>query len=103
MPDELEQAIKDNAAGLRRAKGDSGEVEQHDLKDHIKADRNLNAKAAAKRRGSGSGRMAKAVPPDRHDPCRRFGNARIQAARSPLHRSHRSRSKCQMRHALHAR
>ena len=62
MPDELEQAIKDNAAGPKRAKGDSGEVEQHDLKEQIEADRYLNSKAAAKKKGLGI-RMAKAVPP----------------------------------------
>ena len=62
MATELEQAIKDNAAGPRRAKGDSGEVEQHGLKEQIEADRYLNAKAAAKKKGLGI-RMAKAVPP----------------------------------------
>jgi hypothetical protein len=62
MPDELDQTIKDNAAGPRRAKGDSGEVEQHDLKDQIEADRYLNSKAAAKKKGLGI-RMTKAVPP----------------------------------------
>jgi len=62
MPDEVEQAIKDNAAGPKRAKGDSGEVEQHDLKDQIEADRYLNSKAAAKKKRLGI-KMAKAVPP----------------------------------------
>ena len=62
MPDELDQTIKDNAAGPKRAKGDSGEVEQHDLKDQIEADRYLNSKAAAKKKGLGI-KMAKAVPP----------------------------------------
>lgn len=62
MPAEVEQAIKDNAAGPKRAKGDSGEVEQHDLKDQIEADRYLNSKAAAKKKRLGI-KMAKAVPP----------------------------------------
>ena len=62
MPNELEQAIKDNASGPRRAKGDSGEVEQHGLKDQMEADRYLNSKAAAKKKGLGI-RMAKAAPP----------------------------------------
>ena len=62
MATELEQAIKDNAAGPKRAKGDSGEVEQHGLKDQIEADRYLNSKAAAKKKGLGI-RMVKAAPP----------------------------------------
>ena len=62
MPNELEQAIKDNAAGPKRARGDSGEVEQHSLKDQIEVDRYLNSKAAAKKKGLGI-KMAKAVPP----------------------------------------
>lgn len=62
MPDELEQAIKDNAAGPRRAKGDSGEVEQHGLKEQIEADRYLNSKTSMKKKGLGI-KMAKAVPP----------------------------------------
>ena len=62
MPNELEQTIKDNTAGPKRAKGDSGEVEQHSLKDQIEADRYLNAKAATKKKGLGI-KMTKAVPP----------------------------------------
>ena len=51
MPDptpNLEQAIRDNAAGPAKATGDSGSVEQHPLKDQIEADRYLASKAAAK-------------------------------------------------------
>ena len=62
MATNLDQAIKDNTAGPKRAKGDSGEVEQHGLKDQIEADRYLNAKAAVKKKGLGI-KMAKAVPP----------------------------------------
>lgn len=62
MAENLDQTIKDNAAGPRRAKGDSGEVEQHDLKDQIEADRYLKSKAATKKKGLGI-KMAKAVPP----------------------------------------
>ena len=62
MPNELEQAIKDNAAGPKRTRGDSGEVEQHSLKDQIEADRYLNSKAAMKKKGLGI-KMTKAVPP----------------------------------------
>ena len=62
MPNELEQTIKDNATGPKRARGDSGEVEQHGLKDQIEVDRYLNSKAAAKKKGLGI-KMTKAVPP----------------------------------------
>ena len=41
MPDDLEESIKENAEGPKRAKGDSSEVEQHALKDQIEADRYL--------------------------------------------------------------
>jgi len=62
MADDLEQTISDNASGPRRARGDSGEVEQHSLTDQIEADRYLNSKKAAS--GSGLGvRMSKLVPP----------------------------------------
>ncbi|MBI1374500.1 MAG: hypothetical protein GC159_17420 [Phycisphaera sp.] len=61
MADDLEQTIADNAAGPKRARGDSSEVEQHDLNDQIAADRYLASKKAAK---SGIGvRMTKVVPP----------------------------------------
>lgn len=61
MPDELEQAIRDNAAGPKKAEGDSGSVEQHSLTDQIEADRYLASKEAAK---TGLGiRMTKVVPP----------------------------------------
>ncbi len=43
----LEQAIRDNAAGPAKAAGDSGSVEQHPLKDQIEADRYLASKDAA--------------------------------------------------------
>ncbi len=61
MPDELQDAIKENAQGPRRAQGDAGSVEQHDLKDQIEADRYLASKEAAKK-GLGV-RMTKVVPP----------------------------------------
>ena len=61
MPDDLEDAIQENASGPRRARGDSGEVEQHDLSDQIEADRYLNSKRAAKK-GVGV-RFTKLSPP----------------------------------------
>lgn len=61
MAEDLEQNIRENAAGPKRAQGDSGSVEQHDLKDQIEADRYLSSKKAAKK-GLGV-RMTKVVPP----------------------------------------
>lgn len=67
MPDpdpipDLDQAIRDNAAGPAKAAGDSGSVEQHPLKDQIEADRYLASKDAAKKPGLGI-KFAKIVPP----------------------------------------
>ncbi|GJQ27813.1 MAG: hypothetical protein HBSAPP02_28450 [Phycisphaerae bacterium] len=61
MAEGLEENIRENAAGPKRAQGDSGSVEQHDLKDQIEADRYLSSKEAAKK-GLGV-RMTKVVPP----------------------------------------
>ncbi|RIK82069.1 MAG: hypothetical protein DCC67_07585 [Planctomycetota bacterium] len=63
MPDDptITDAIRESAAGPKRAEGDSGSVEQHDLKDQIEADRYLSSKEAAKK-GLGV-RMTKVVPP----------------------------------------
>ena len=62
MTDELDDTIRDNAAGPAKASGDAGSVEQHKLADQIAADRYLAAKkaAAAKLRGL---RFSKLVPP----------------------------------------
>ena len=61
MAEDLENSIRTNATSPRRARGDSGEVEQHNLKDQIEADRYLNSKQAVK---SGLGiRKSKLVPP----------------------------------------
>lgn len=61
MAEVLSDTIKQNAEGPKRAQGDSGSVEQHDLKDQIEADRYLSSKEAAKK-GLGV-RMTKVVPP----------------------------------------
>lgn len=61
MADDLEQSIRDNAQGPKRAQGDAGSVEQHDLASQIEADRYLASKQAAKK-GLGV-RMTKVVPP----------------------------------------
>lgn len=58
----LEQAIRDNAAGPAKAAGDSGSVEQHPLKDQIEADRYLASKAAAKSPAKAL-RLTRLIPP----------------------------------------
>jgi len=61
MAEDLENTIRNNADGPKLARGDSGEIQQHNLKDQIEADRYLNSKQAAK---NGLGiRKSKLVPP----------------------------------------
>lgn len=62
MAKDLDKQIRQNAKGPKRAKGDSGEMEQHSLKDQIEADRYLESKKAAKKKGLGV-KMSKLVPP----------------------------------------
>jgi len=59
---DLDQSIADNAAGPKRAQGDSGSVERHSLRDQINADRYLASKKAAQRRDRGL-RMNRIAPP----------------------------------------
>ena len=61
MSTDLADSISESASNPKRARGDSGEVEQHSLKDQIAADRYLNSKQAAKK-GVGF-RISKLVPP----------------------------------------
>jgi hypothetical protein len=61
MAEDLEQSIRENAQGPAKASGDSGSIEQHDLKDQIEADRYLASKEAAKKKLGV--RMTKVVPP----------------------------------------
>ena len=58
MTDELQQSIEQNATAPKRVRGDSGEVEQHSLKDQIEADRYLASKKAAAK-GMGGIRISK--------------------------------------------
>ena len=51
--DDLDQSIRENAAGPKRAKGDSAEVEQHSLPDQIAADKYLSSKQASRKKGLG--------------------------------------------------
>ena len=62
MADEIENSIIENAQGPAKAAGDSGSMEQHSLPDQIAADRYLESKKAARRKGLGIG-LKKLVPP----------------------------------------
>ena len=58
----LDETIRQNASGPKKAKGDSAEIEQHPLSEQIAADRYLNSKKAARAKGLGI-RKTKLVPP----------------------------------------
>jgi hypothetical protein len=62
MAETVEDAIRENAEGPKRAQGDSGSVEQHSLKDQIEADRYLSSKQAVQDPKRGL-RFTKLVPP----------------------------------------
>ena len=62
MADDLSDKIKENAKGPAKASGDAGSMEQHSLPDQIAADRYLESKKAARKKGLGIG-MKKLVPP----------------------------------------
>jgi hypothetical protein len=62
VAENLDTQIRDNAAGPKKASGDSGSIEQHALADQIAADKYLASKKAARSRGLGI-RMSKLVPP----------------------------------------
>jgi len=61
MPEPLDDTIRDNAKGPKKASGDAGSVEQHDLTDQIEADRYLNSKNAVKKKGLGI-KITRAIP-----------------------------------------
>jgi len=58
---EIDISIQENAAGPRRASGDSGSVEQHGLPDQIAADKYLESKKASRSKGLGI-KLAKVDP-----------------------------------------
>lgn len=62
MADDLEQTILENAQGPAEAHGDSGGVKQHSLTEQIEADRYLQSKKAARKKGLGIA-TKKLVPP----------------------------------------
>ena len=61
MADDLDSTIRENATGPKRARGDSGEMEQHSLTDQIAADKHLAGKQAVGCRGLGI-KLAKISP-----------------------------------------
>ena len=62
VAENLDTQIRENAAGPKKASGDTGSIEQHPLADQIAADRYLASKQAARSKGLGI-RLAKLVPP----------------------------------------
>jgi len=61
MTEDLDNTIRESAAGPKKASGDSVSVEQHDLADQIAADKYLESKRASRRKGLGV-KMAKISP-----------------------------------------
>ncbi|MCA9139837.1 MAG: hypothetical protein KDB00_23855 [Planctomycetales bacterium] len=62
VADDLQDEIRENAAGPAKASGDAGSVEQHKLTDQIAADKHLAAKKAVAKPHRGL-RFNKIVPP----------------------------------------
>ena len=58
---DIETAIIENATGPKKASGDAGSVEQHDLKDQIEAEKFTQAQKAAALPGLGI-KMVKIQP-----------------------------------------
>jgi hypothetical protein len=64
MSDEVSDALKSAAQQPRRVRTDAGEVEAHDLRQQIEADKYLAAKAAASSGNVHRGlRFNKLIPP----------------------------------------
>jgi len=62
MAEPLDDIIRENAQGPKRAQGDSGSIEQHSPTEQIAADRYLASKEAV-RKGRRGLRFSKLVPP----------------------------------------
>jgi hypothetical protein len=62
MESEIEEQIRENAAGPAKASGDAGSIEQHKLTEQIAADKHLAAKKAVNKPNRGL-RFNKLVPP----------------------------------------
>ena len=63
MADDLDNTIRENAQGPAEARGDSGSVPQHGLKDQIEADRYLAGKDAVSKSPAKAFTRVKIVPP----------------------------------------
>ena len=63
MADDLDSAIRDNAAGPKRASGDSGSVDQHSLRDLIETEKYLAGKTAVSSNPAKAFTRVKIVPP----------------------------------------
>lgn len=63
MPEELSEAIAENAAGPKRVESDGVVVEQHPLSEQIAADKYLEQKEAGRRTGAGI-RVLRIVGPE---------------------------------------
>ncbi len=63
MADELDNTIRENASGPKRASGDSGSVDQHSLADQIEADKYLAGKDAASKSPAKAFTRVKIIPP----------------------------------------
>ena len=61
MAKDIDETIETNAAGPKKASGDSGSVEQHGLTDQIAADKYLESKKASRAKGLGV-KLAKLSP-----------------------------------------
>lgn len=61
-PTELDETIRQNAAGPARASVDGQSVDQHNLADQIAADRYLASKRATRKAGLGV-KTSKLIPP----------------------------------------
>jgi len=62
MAEDLRDTIKSNAQGPAEARGDSGSMRQHPIRDQIEADRYLASKDAMAAKGLGV-RLFRIVPP----------------------------------------
>ena len=62
MADDLENTIRENAAGPKQASADGVSTQQHSLKDLIDADMHLASKGALAKKNFGMTR-AKIIPP----------------------------------------
>jgi len=62
MANDIKKTIEDNASGPKRAKGDSGEIEQHSLTEQIEVARFSASTAAVKKKPFGL-RRVKLIPP----------------------------------------